>query len=271
MNTPSATLPVLAHATAAQARAAFRAGAVAPTAGLAGGHTQANLIAVPREHANDMLLFAQRNWKPCPVLEATEPGGWTCELAPGADLRTDLPRYRVWRNGRLAGTPRQVTGLWRDDLVTFLIGCSFSFETALQAAGIPLRHLEQHRNVAMYITDRLTRPAGALRGPLVVSMRPIPAHLVAEAARVTAAMPDMHGAPLLAGDPRDLGIGDLAAPDFGEPVEFADGGVPVFWACGVTSQIALQHAAWPFAITHDPGHMLITDAWDVDYWTDPAP
>lgn len=251
--------------TPAAARSAFRGGAVRPTSGIALGHTQANLISLPRDYAYDMLLFAQRNPKPCPLLEVTEPGAWESTLAPGSDLRTDLPGYRVWEDGRLIDRPREVTSVWRDDLVTFLIGCSFSFETLLLDAGVPLRHVEQDVNVPMYLTNRDCRPAGRLRGPLVVSMRPVPADAVARAAAITALMPAVHGAPVHVGEPEALGIADLDKPDFGDAVTIHEGDVPMFWACGVTSQAAVMAAAPPFAVTHEPGHMFITDARDSDY------
>jgi uncharacterized protein YcsI (UPF0317 family) len=254
-----------ALATPAEARAAFRSGTVMPTSAIAPGHTQANLISLPRYYAYDMLLFAQRNPKPCPLLEVTEPGSWESVLARGADLRTDLPAYRVWEDGRLVDSPREVTHVWRDDLVTFLIGCSFSFETLLSDAGVPLRHVEQGVNVPMYLTNRACSPAGRLRGPLVVSMRPVPAADVARTAAITALMPAVHGAPVHVGEPAALGIADLGKPDFGDPVAIADGDVPVFWACGVTSQAAVMRAKPPFAITHEPGHMFVTDARDTDY------
>ncbi|HWG22894.1 putative hydro-lyase [Actinospica sp.] len=251
--------------TPAEARAAFRGGAVVPTSGLALGHTQANLISLPRDYAYDMLLFAQRNPKPCPVLEVTEPGSWESALAAGADLRTDLPAYRVWEHGKLVDSPGEVTHEWRDDLVTFLIGCSFSFETLLLDARVPLRHVEQGVNVPMYLTNRECGRAGRMHGPLVVSMRPVPADAVARASAITALMPAVHGAPVHVGAPEALGITDLDKPDFGDAVRFEDGDVPVFWACGVTSQAAVMRAAPPFAITHEPGHMFITDARDIDY------
>ena len=246
-----------------EARALFRSGAGGPTAGWAPGHTQANLIAVPADWAYDVLLFAQRNPRPCPVLDVTDPGTPRSPLAPDADLRTDLPRYQVWRDGELADEPRDATSVWRDDLVAFLVGCSFTFDGALERAGIPSRY--QGGNIAMYVTDRRCRDAGRLHGPLVVSMRPIPAHLVDTARRVTALMPAVHGAPLHAGDPARLGIADLAEPDFGDAPALESGDVPVFWACGVTLQAAVMASRPPFAITHAPGHMLITDARDDDY------
>jgi uncharacterized protein YcsI (UPF0317 family) len=246
-------------------RAQYRAGLAVPTSGAAPGHTQANLVVLPRDWAWDMLLFAQRNPQPVPVLEVTDPGSPGTTLAPGADLRTDLPRYRVWRDGELVDEPTDVVDLWHEDLVAFLIGCSFSFETALLDAGVPVRNIEQGRNVSMYRTNRACRPAGRLSGPLVVSMRPVPGELVAAAVQVTARMPQVHGAPVHVGAPEALGIADLARPDFGDPVEFADGDVPVFWACGVTPQAALMASRPPFAITHAPGHMFVTDVPDAAY------
>jgi uncharacterized protein YcsI (UPF0317 family) len=247
-----------------QARVAFREGQVAPTTGWADGYAQANLVSVPRDFAYDVLLFAQRNPKPCPLLDVTEPGSWSTPLAPGADLRTDLPRYRMWRDGELAEEPDDARPWWRDDLVTFLIGCSFTFEAALLEAGVPVRHLEQGRNVPMFRTDRRCRPAGRLGGDLVVTMRPIPAPLVAKAVTVTAAVPAVHGAPVQVGEPGRLGIADLTKPDFGDPVDLDDGDVPVFWACGVTPQVAIMESRPPFAITHAPGYMFVTDVRDVD-------
>lgn len=248
------------------ARAAFRGGTVSPTAGWARGYTQANLVVVPSDWAYEVLLFAQRNPKPCPILDVTDAGAITSEtLAPGADLRTDLPLYRVWRDGELVNEPTDVTSLWRDDLVAFLIGCSFTFETALVDAGVPLRHVEQGRNVSMYVTNRPCRSAGRLRSSLVVSMRPIPPHNVATAVLETGSMPSVHGSPVHVGAPEKLGLADLEQPDFGDPVAVEPGDVPVFWACGVTPQAALMASRPPFAITHAPGHMFITDAPDSAY------
>lgn len=248
-----------------EARARFRAGLAVPSTGWSAGFTQANLVVLPRDWAWDMLLFGQRNPGPVPLLDVTDAGATTTALAPGTDLRTDLPRYRVWRDGVLVDEPTDVTDLWRDDMVSFLIGCSFSFETALRDAGVPLRHVEQGRNVSMYRTDRQCRPAGRLGGSLVVSMRPVPAHLVPTAVQVTARMPAVHGAPVHIGSPRSLGIEDLDRPDFGDAVLQHEGDVPVFWACGVTPQAALMASRPPFAITHAPGHMFVTDVADAVY------
>ncbi|WP_343282408.1 putative hydro-lyase [Micrococcus sp. 2A] len=245
---------------AALARADFRSGLVRPTSGLAPGRTQANLVVLPRDWAFDMLLFAQRNPGPMPLLDVTEPGEPTTSWAPGADLRTDLPLYRVWRGGELVEEVSDATDHWGEDAVAFLIGCSFGFEAALQRAGVPVRNLDQGRNVAMYRTDRPLRPAGRMRGELVVSMRPVPPELVATAVTVSAAVPFAHGAPVHVGDPSRLGVADLAAPDYGEATDLEPGDVPVFWPCGVTPQRALEVSRPPWAITHAPGHMFITDA-----------
>ncbi|MDI2027092.1 putative hydro-lyase [Saccharopolyspora sp. TS4A08] len=247
-----------------QARAAFRGGLRVPTSGFSAGWTQANLISLPREHAYDFLLFAQRNPKSCPVLDVTEPGETGASLFAG-DLRTDLPAYTVYRDGELVEERTEVTDLWRDDLVSFLVGCSFTFEAALLEAGVPVRHIEAGSNVPMYRTSRQCRPAGALSGPLVVSMRPVPAELVATAVRVTSRYPAVHGAPVHIGSPEQLGIADLGAPDFGDAVEVRPGEIPVFWACGVTPQAAVMQSRPSFAIGHAPGHMAITDARDSDY------
>lgn len=265
--TPSTGIPATEAASSlpTDARRRFRDGLAVPTSGWAAGYTQANVVVLPREWAFDMLLFGQRNPQPVPLLDVTDPGSARTSLAPDADLRTDVPRYGVWEDGSLVDEPTDVVGLWRDDLVTFLIGCSFSFETALMEAGVPVRNIEQGRNVSMYATNVDCRPAGRLSGPLVVSMRPIPASQVVTAVQVTGRMPQVHGAPVHVGSPSSLGIADLASPDFGEAVDVHDGEVPVFWACGVTPQAALMASKPPFAITHAPGHMFVTDIPDAVY------
>lgn len=245
------------------ARALFRDGLRTPTAGWCTGRTQANLIAVPRDYAYNVLLFSQRNPKACPVLDVSEPGVTATPMFDG-DLRTDLPAYRVYIDGEAAGEVGDVSEQWRDDLVAFLIGCSFTFEDALLTAGVPIRHIEQGRNVPMYRTNIACRSVGLLGGPLVVSMRPVAPELVATAVRVTARYPSVHGAPVHIGDPSALGIVDLDRPDFGDPVEVRSSEVPVFWACGVTPQAAVVASRPPFAICHAPGHMAITDTRDTD-------
>lgn len=246
-----------------EARALFRAGLRTPTSGWCAGFTQANLLAVPREQAYDVLLFSQRNPRACPVLDVSEPGATATPMFDG-DLRSDLPAYRVYVDGEAAKEVDDVRDQWRDDLVAFLIGCSFTFEDALLAAGVPIRHVEQGRNVPMYRTSVACRSAGRLGGPLVVSMRPVRSEHIAAAVRVTARYPSVHGAPVHIGDPTALGITDLDRPDFGDPVDIRDGELPVFWACGVTPQAAVMASRPPLAIGHAPGHMAITDGRDAD-------
>ncbi len=230
------------------------------TAGHAVGYAQANLVMLPREAAYDFLVFCQRNPKPCPLLDVTDPGDPEPRgIAPGADVRHDLPRYRVFRDGELVDEPTDVGGLWRDDMVAFLIGCSFTFEEAMAAAGLPLRHLEEGSNVPMYRTDRACAPAGRFEGPLVVSMRPMTPAQAEEAVRVTAPYHRTHGAPVHVGDPAGLGIARLDRPDWGDPVSLRAGEVPVFWACGVTPQAAMINARPEIAVTHAPGHMFVSD------------
>ena len=249
------------------ARARYRAGLVQPTAGVAPGLTQANMIALPRDWAFDFLLYAQRNPKSCPVLDVLEAGSRETVLAEGADVARDIPLYRVWRDGRLADEVPDAAAAYEEagDLVTFLIGCSFTFEAPLQEAGIEVRHITDGTNVPMYLTNRPCRPAGRLSGPMVVSMRPIPAARVADAALISGRFPAVHGAPVHVGDPRSLGIADLARPDFGDAVRIEPGEIPVFWACGVTPQAAVMASRVPFAVTHAPGHMFVTDVPDAAY------
>jgi len=250
--------------TALDIRLACRSGQFTkPTPGLARGFVQANLVMLPADWAYDFLLFCQRNPKPCPILDVTDTGSWEPKFAAaGADLRTDLPGYRVFFHGECIDEPADVKDYWRDDLVSFLIGCSFTFETALLEAGLPVRHIEQGRNVPMYRTNIPCRPAGRFHGPLVVSMRPMLPEQALKATAICGQFPLAHGAPVHFGDPAALGIADFHRPDFGEMVDFKPGEVPVFWACGVTPQAVLMQAKPPFAITHQPGHMFLTDLRD---------
>ncbi len=231
-----------------------------PTAGLAPGNVQANLVILPRALAHDFLRFAQANPKPCPVLAVGDPGDPTLPgLARDLDIRTDLPRYRVWRDGVLVDEPTDIKALWRDDLVSFPIGCSFSFEQALIEDGIEIRHISCDANVPMYRTNIPTVPAGPFHGPLVVSMRPMKPADAIRAIQITSRFPAVHGAPVHIGLPEAIGIADINAPDYGDPVPIRPGELPVFWACGVTPQAVIAAVRPAFCITHAPGAMLITD------------
>jgi uncharacterized protein YcsI (UPF0317 family) len=256
----------LQFASGAEIRNQVRAGKwTGPTCGVALGYVQANLVVVPRELAFDFLLFCQRNPKPCPLLDVTEPGSAEPRfVAPGADVRLDVPRYRVYRHGELAEEPDDLSPLWREELVAFLLGCSFTFENALIQAGLPVRHLDEGGNVPMYRTNRACVPAGIFQGPMTVSMRPMMPAQAVRAVQVCSRFPRAHGAPVHLGDPAALGIRDLYQPDFGDPVEIRPGEIPVFWACGVTPQTVAMQARPPLLITHKPGHMFVTDLRDTD-------
>ncbi|HWA98963.1 MAG TPA: putative hydro-lyase [Pirellulales bacterium] len=256
------------YRTAAELRQAIRDHAFCePTAGQALGFVQANVVIVPAKFADDFERFCELNRQACPLIARGQPG--VAELpavAAGADVRTDVPRYRVFRHGVLDGEePRDLRRLWRDDLTVFLIGCSFTFEAALLRAGLHVRHLEQGSNVSMYRTSRLCQPAGPFGGNLVVSMRPYRRDQIDLVREVTARYPRMHGEPVHFGNPQLLGITDLARPDFGDPVSMAADEIPVFWACGVTPQLALANARLDLAITHSPGYMFVTDLRDDDF------
>ena len=253
--------PAFSIEKSAKVRAAIRSGEfTGHTSGLAEGHVQGNVVILPELLANDFLRYCQRNPKPCPLLAVSEPG---IALLPGLgadiDIRTDVPRYRVWRDGVVSDQPTDISNLWRKDLVTFVIGCSFSFEEALLEAGIPLRHIAQKRNVAMYRSNIATAAAGAFNGPMVVSMRPLKAADTIRAIQITSRFPNVHGAPVHMGNPALIGIADLANPDYGDAVDVLPDEIPVFWACGVTPQAAITQARPEFCITHAPGAMLITD------------
>ncbi len=231
-----------------------------PTSGHAPGHVQANMAILPAEDAEAFRAFCEANPKPCPLLEVLPAGqAEPARIAPGADIRTDLPRYRVFRDGVLADEPTDISDIWRDDLVTFLIGCSFIAEDALMSAGLVLPHIEETGTVPMYRTNVATVPAGRFSGPTVVSMRPFTPEDADRADAITRHYPMAHGAPIHRGDPGALGIKDIAAPEYGEPVTLAAGHIPVFWACGVTPQEAILNAKPSLAITHAPGHMFVGD------------
>ncbi len=251
---------------AADVRALIRSGRWRrPTSGLAARWAQANLVVVPAAEAGDFRRFCDLNPRACPLLAVTTPGSFEpAAVAAGADLRRDLPRYRIYRHGVWDADVDDLVDVWRDDLVAFLLGCSFTFEHALLRAGVQLRHQMLGRNVSMYRTNRLCEPSGIFSGPMVVSMRPVAEEQVEFVRRITAQFPRAHGAPLHAGDPAALGIMDLGRPDYGDPVPIEPGEVPVFWACGVTPQAAAEAARLDLMIAHAPGHMFITDLRETD-------
>lgn len=235
------------------------------TSGMCNGYAQANMAILPKELAFDFLLFTQRNQKPCPVLDVTEAGSPVPRLiAPDADLRYDIPRYRIYRYGELTDEVTDLEKYWRDDLVAFLLGCSFSFEGPMLDAGLDVRHITDKHNVPMYITNIQCVPAGVFHGPMVVSMRPMRPKDAIRAVQVTSRMPFVHGAPIHIGDPEAIGIKDVMRPDFGEPSRIEPGEVPVFWACGVTPQAVAMAVKPEFMITHAPGHMFISDVKNAD-------
>ncbi|MDD2972167.1 MAG: putative hydro-lyase [Lachnospiraceae bacterium] len=234
------------------------------TSGMCAGYAQANLVVLPKELSYDFLLFAQRNPKSCPILEVLDEGSrYTKFMAKDGNIATDIPRYRIYEYGKMVGEYTDVTQFWREDLVGFLIGCSFSFESELLEAGIPVRQIEERCNVPMYNTNIPCAEAGIFKGNMVVSMRPIPYADVPRAVEVTAAMPRVHGAPIHIGNPAAIGINDLQHPDYGDMVTIREGEAPVFWPCGVTPQAVLMASKPAFAITHAPGHMFITDVKNV--------
>jgi uncharacterized protein YcsI (UPF0317 family) len=231
-----------------------------PTSGLAPGYVQGNLAILPQALAADFRRFCKLNPKPCPLIGTSAPGDWSVpELGADIDIRRDLPRYRVWRKGELVAEPETLDEFWRDDLVSFVIGCSFSFEEALIADGIEIRHITQRCNVPMFRTSIATQPAGPFHGPMVVSMRPMKPADAIRAVEITARFPAVHGAPVHIGKPEIIGISDLQKPDYGDAVPVGDDELPVFWACGVTPQSVIATVRPEFCITHYPGSMLLTD------------
>ncbi len=234
----------------------------APTSGMASGYVQANLVMLPRQEAFDFLLFCVRNPKPCPILDVLEPGVFEPRIAPGSDLRRDLPRYQIFQEGELKEEVQDVIEYFREDTVSFLLGCSFSFENAMLAAGLPIRNIDEGKNVSMYTTNRPCVPAGPFSAPLVVSMRPMTPEQAVRAVQITTRFHLTHGAPVHMGDPKEMGIKDLDRPDFGDPVTIQSEEIPVFWACGVTSALAAVSTPLPLVITHSPGHMFVSDLKD---------
>jgi uncharacterized protein YcsI (UPF0317 family) len=257
----AAVAPAQILDTGLKVRHAARAGRLTgDTSGLAPGFVQGNLAILPADLAADFLRFCVANPKPCPVLAVAEPGSPLLpSLGADLDIRTDVPRYRVWRDGVLAGEPTDLNAVWRDDLVAFVLGCSFSFEEALIADGVEVRNVACGVNVSMYRTSIACQPAGPFAGPLVVTMRPFAPADAIRAIQITSRFPSVHGAPVHLGRPDLIGIADLDKPDYGDPVPVSADEIPVFWACGVTPQAVIAAARPPFAITHAPGCMLVTD------------
>lgn len=230
------------------------------TSGMCSGFVQGNLVILPKELAYDFLLFTQRNKKACPVLEVTDMGEKEFKkLSKGSDITTDIPKYRVYNNGELSGEYTNIKSFFRKDFVSFILGCSFTFESALIDEGIEIRHIKENKNVPMYITNIECEPAGVFKGPMVVSMRPIPMDKLAKVIKITSRYPDVHGSPIHIGDPSKIGIKDISNPDFGDSVNINEGEIPVFWACGVTPQAVAMNVRPEIMITHAPGCMFITD------------
>lgn len=236
-----------------------------PTAGMCGGYAQANLVILPNKYADDFRLFAEYNPKPCPILEITEPGCFTTKLtAENANIVTDIPKYYIYKDGIKVDECYNASKYWQDDMTCFLIGCSFSFEAAMLREGIDVRHITMGCNVPMYKTNIPCKTAGIFSGPYVVSMRPMKIEDVKKAYEITGKFPHVHGEPVHFGDPEIIGIKNINKPNYGDAVEIKEGEVPVFWACGVTPQAALENAKPEIVITHAPGHMFITDILNED-------
>ncbi|MFD0981422.1 putative hydro-lyase [Tropicimonas aquimaris] len=230
------------------------------TAGLGAGYLQTNIAILPESHALDFMRFCQRNPKPCPLVGVSDTGNpMMTTLGADIDIRTDVPAYNIYRDGKLAGSATDISDLWTEDMVAFALGCSFTFEDALMQAGVPLWHIENDTTVPMFRSSIDTVPAGPFSGKMVVSLRFVEPGMVETAAAISRRFPLAHGAPVHAGDPAAIGIADVTKPDWGDPVPVPEGQVPVFWACGVTPQVAIEAARVPLCITHKPGHMLVTD------------
>lgn len=252
---------IYANTSPAAVRALIREGKITTqTSGMCEGYAQANLCILPKEYAYDFLLFTQRNPESCPVLEVSDVGSRALKyVAQDADIAKDFPKYRIYKNGVLEKEVTDIKAYWQNDFVSFLIGCSFSFESALLEAGVSVRHIEEGKNVPMFRTDIQCKPAGVFSGNMVVSMRPMTPQDAIRATAITSAMPKVHGAPIHIGNPLAIGIKDVNKPDFGDAVTIKEGEIPVFWPCGVTPQSVVMNVKPPLAITHAPGHMFITD------------
>jgi uncharacterized protein YcsI (UPF0317 family) len=248
-----------------EARQLFRDGLVRHTTGMCYGYLQVSVKMIPQRYAFDFLLYCQRNPAPLPALEVLEPGVYEPRvLSSAADVRTDCPKYRVWKEGKVAATPTHLKDFWREDIVTFFLGGSFTFERALMKAGIPIRHVEENVPCPIYKTNVMTNPAGVFSGPIAVTMRPIARAMLPRAVEVTARIPNAHGSPLWIGDPHGIGIADIDKPDFGKRVTIKPDEVPVFWSCGVTATLAIENAKLDYVLTQEPNHVFITDIAEED-------
>lgn len=236
-----------------------------PTSGVAGDKVQTNMVILPKEYAFEFFLFAMRNKKSVPIVEVLENGRFESKYAPGSDIRSDIPKYNIYENGKLTDTVTDISEYWQNDFVTFLIGCSFTFEQAILDAGIPIKHIDKGKNVAMYRTNIPNKEAGIFKGEMVVSMRPFTAENVKKVSEITGQYENMHGAPVHYGDPLEIGIENIANPDYGESIEIGEGETPVFWGCGVTPQNVALQAQPSIMITHAPGHMFVTDINNKEY------
>ena len=230
-----------------------------PTSGVAKGYAQANLVILPKKYALDFMIFAQRNPKPCPIIDILEPGEITPPRSKGADIREDIPKYRIYREGVLASEEEDIRDLWQEDFVSFLLGCSFTFESALLDEGIAIKHMEQSKNVAMYQTKIPCEKGGIFEGNMVVSMRPFKGKDLTKVIQITSNFPEVHGAPIHIGNPEEIGIKDINKPEYGDPISIEKDEIPVFWACGVTPQLVALKAKPKIMITHAPGYMFVTD------------
>ena len=230
-----------------------------PTSGVSHGYAQANLVILPKKYALDFMIFAQRNPKPCPIIDILEVGEITPPLSKGADIRQDIPKYRIYQEGVLVSEEEDIRDLWREDFVSFLLGCSFTFESALLEEGISIKHIEQSKNVAMYKTNIACKEAGIFRGNMVVSMRPIKGRDITKVVEITSKFPEVHGAPIHIGNPEEIGIQDIDNPEYGDAISIGKDEIPVFWACGVTPQLLALNEKPEIMITHAPGYMFVTN------------
>lgn len=238
------------------------------TSGVSLGYAQANIVMLPKQYAADFHRFCALNSKACPVIYISEAGEYSADnLGEDIDIRTDLPGYHVFENGELTSRTTHIKELWQEDLVVFYIGCSFSFEEALLTHGVHIPHITAGHNVAMYRSNKPLISSGPFSGNMVVSLRSLSPCDAIKAIQITSEMPQVHGAPVHLGDPRQIGIDDISQPDFGDVPQLNAGEMLTFWACGVSAQVALANAQLPFAITHAPGQMLITDIpnWKLRY------